>query len=310
MHDHTAIEIQRGCTQGCRFCQAGIIYRPRLEREPEEVLAAARSCAHTGYDELSLVSLSTTDQSRIVRSSRAARGARRHTDDLAALDARHTLGAHREVVATRGKHSITFAPEAGTERLRMTINKNVTDDDLYDGRRERFDQGWTNVKMYFMVGQPTETHEDIEGIVTLAQRVREIGRRHHGGRARVRISTSNFIPKAHTPFQWHRRRGRTCCEQRHQYLRDALKKAGVTVHVGGPRAQPARSGAITRRPSLGGAIQRAWQAGARFDAWHEHYNWPRWERRSRTRGLDPETYGVPRARAAVTCSLGRTSTPA
>ena len=192
VHDRMAIEIQRGCTQGCRFCQAGIIYRPRLERSPEEVLEAAIALQrNTGYDELSLVSLSTTDHSRILP---IVDGLREQFGDKLTI----SLPSMRvdsfsvrvaEAVATRGKHSITFAPEAGTERLRMTINKIVTDDDLYAAAENAFSQGWTNVKMYFMVGQPTETHEDIEGIVTLARKVREIGRRRHGGRARDRKST-------------------------------------------------------------------------------------------------------------------------
>ncbi|MHB8376815.1 MAG: TIGR03960 family B12-binding radical SAM protein [Dehalococcoidia bacterium] len=293
VHDRMAIEIQRGCTQGCRFCQAGMIYRPRLERSPEEVVAAAKELqAQTGYDELSLVSLSTTDHSRIVP---MVDGLRQEFGDgltisLPSMRVDSFSVRVSEAVATRGKHSITFAPEAGTERLRMTINKVVSDDDLYTAVDNAFRNGWTNVKMYFMVGQPTETHEDIEGIVTLAKRVREIGRSYHGGRARVRVSTSNFIPKAHTPFQWASQARAEVLRPRHYYLREALKKAGVAFTWEDPEHSLLEAVLSRGDRRLGKAIHRAWQAGARFDAWHEHYDWPRWERALQESGLDPEFY--------------------
>ncbi len=290
VHDRMAIEIQRGCTQGCRFCQAGIIYRPRLERSPEEVLEAAIALQrNTGYDELSLVSLSTTDHSRIIP---IVDGLREQFGDKLTI----SLPSMRvdsfsvrvaEAVATRGKHSITFAPEAGTERLRMTINKIVTDDNLYEAAENAFSQGWTNVKMYFMVGQPTETHEDIEGIVTLARKVREIGRKRHGGRARVRVSTSNFIPKAHTPFQWAVQEQPDILHQRHMYLRDALKKSGVAFTWEDPEHSVLEAVLSRGDRRLGKAIYNAWEDGARFDAWHEHYNWPRWQRAMAKADLDP-----------------------
>ena len=293
VHDRMAIEIQRGCTQGCRFCQAGIIYRPRLERSPEEVVAAARELrTNTGYDELSLVSLSTTDHSRIVE---IVEGLRRDFGDtltIALPSMRVDSFSVRisELVASRGKHNITFAPEAGTERLRMTINKIVTDDDLFTAVDNAFAQGWTNVKMYFMVGQPTETHEDIEGIVALAKKVREIGRGYHGGRARVRVSTSNFIPKAHTPFQWASQARPEVLRERHLYLRDALKKAGVQFTWEDPEHSLLEAVLSRGDRRLGKAIHRAWQLGSRFDAWHEHYDWPRWLRAFDESGLDPEFY--------------------
>jgi radical SAM family uncharacterized protein len=289
VHDRMAIEIQRGCTQGCRFCQAGMIYRPRLERSPDEVLEAAKALSRTtGYDELSLVSLSTTDHSQIVPIVDKLRGefGGRMTISLPSMRVDSFSVRVAEAVATRGKHSITFAPEAGTERLRMAINKNVMDDDLYTAVDNAFSQGWTNVKMYFMVGQPTETHEDIEGIVALARRVREIGRSYHGGRARVRVSTSNFIPKAHTPFQWASQATADVLHARHMYLRDALKKIGVAFTWEDPEHSLLEAVLSRGDRRLGKAIHRAWEMGARFDAWHEHYNWPRWQTALAEAGLD------------------------
>lgn len=290
VHDRAAIEIQRGCTQGCRFCQAGIIYRPRLERGPDEVLEAAKELVrNTGYDELSLMSLSTTDHSRIMEIVDALRGhfGDRLTLSLPSMRVDSFSVRIAEAVAARGKHSITFAPEAGTERLRMTINKIVTDDDLYTAAENAFAAGWTNVKMYFMCGQPTETHEDIEGIVTLARKVREIGRKRHGGRARVRVSTSNFIPKAHTPFQWAQQARPDVLRERHLYLRDALKKSGVAFTWEDPEHSLLEAVLSRGDRRLGKAIHHAWRDGARFDAWHEHYDWPRWERAMDAAGLDP-----------------------
>lgn len=290
VHDRMAIEIQRGCTQGCRFCQAGMIYRPRLERSPDEVLQAAIELQrNTGYDELSLVSLSSTDHSQIVDmvdKLRAHFGSEL-TMSLPSMRVDSFSVRVAEAVATRGKHSITFAPEAGTERLRMTINKIVTDEDLYAAADNAFKQGWTNVKMYFMVGQPTETHEDIEGIVTLAKRVREIGRGYHGGRAKVRVSTSNFIPKAHTPFQWAQQARPEVLRPRHAYLREHLKKAGVAFTWEDPEHSLLEAVLSRGDRRLGKAIHNAWLAGARFDAWHEHYDWPRWEQAMRDADLDP-----------------------
>ena len=293
VHDRMAIEIQRGCTQGCRFCQAGIIYRPRLERTPEEVVEAARELkAQTGYDELSLVSLSTTDHSQIVPIVEGLR--REFGDDLTISLPSMRVDSFSvrisELVASKSKHNITFAPEAGTERLRMTINKIVTDEDLFAAVDNAFAQGWTSVKMYFMVGQPTETHEDIEGIVALAKRVKEIGRGYHGGRARVRVSTSNFIPKAHTPFQYASQARPDILRSRHLYLRDALKKVGVQFTWEDPEHSLLEAVLSRGDRRLGKAIHRAWQLGARFDAWHEHYDWSRWLQAFEETGVDPEFY--------------------
>jgi radical SAM superfamily enzyme YgiQ (UPF0313 family) len=234
------------------------------------------------------VSLSTTDHSRIVEIVDGLRDEFGDTLTISLPSMRVDSFSVRisQAVATRGKHSITFAPEAGTERLRMTINKIVSDDDLYTAVDNAFSQGWTNVKMYFMVGQPTETHEDIEGIVTLAKRVREIGRSYHGGRARVRVSTSNFIPKAHTPFQWAVQAQPDVLRERHLYLRDALKKVGVQFTWEDPEHSLLEAVLSRGDRRLGGAILRAWRKGARFDAWHEHYDWPRWEAALDEAGLD------------------------
>jgi radical SAM family uncharacterized protein len=293
VHDRAAIEIQRGCTQGCRFCQAGMIYRPRLERAPEEVVETARELlANTGYDELSLVSLSTTDHSRILPMVQALR---RELGDrlklsLPSLRVDSFSVEIADAVPGPGKHSITFAPETGSQRLRDAINKLVTDDDALRAVEAAFAHGWTSIKMYFMVGLPTETLEDVQGIVELARQVKEMGRRHHGGRARVRVSTSNFIPKPHTPFQWARQMAAEELRPRHELLRSQLKRIGVAFSWEDPEQSVLEAVLSCGDRRLGRAIHRAWQLGAKFDAWSDSYDWSRWQQALEESGLSPAFY--------------------
>ncbi|HJP40974.1 MAG TPA: TIGR03960 family B12-binding radical SAM protein, partial [Dehalococcoidia bacterium] len=201
VHDRGAIEIQRGCTQGCRFCQAGMIYRPTRERSVAEVVSAAEELLpNTGYDELSLLSLSATDHSQIVPMVEAL--TTRFPGLKISLPSTRVDSFSVDVAdaVSRGKkHTLTLAPEAGTERLRHAVNKLIDDDQVIGAADAAFSRGWTSIKMYFMVGLPTETLEDVQGIVDLARSVREIGRGYLGPRARVRVSTSNLVPKPHTP---------------------------------------------------------------------------------------------------------------
>ncbi|MYF82010.1 MAG: TIGR03960 family B12-binding radical SAM protein, partial [Chloroflexi bacterium] len=293
VHDRAGIEIQRGCTQGCRFCQAGMIYRPLRERTPEEVVAGARELfRNTGFDDLSLVSLSSTDHSQIkgiVRALRAEFG-----DEIGvSLPSTRVDSFSVDVAllcAPRKKHSMTFAPEAGSQRLRNAVSKVVDEQDLLDAARNAFEQGWTSIKLYFMVGLPTETMADVEGIVDWAAQVKQIGRQIVGNRARVRVSTSNHVPKAHAPFQWARQETPAELEPKHQLLKQMTRRARLDLSWNDPQ-ESILEGVLSRGDRrLAPVIETAWRNGARFDAWSEHFREDLWWDAMAQHGLDPAFY--------------------
>lgn len=295
VHDRAMLEIQRGCTQGCRFCQASTIYRPVRERTVDEIVRAAdEMLLATGHEEISLVSLSSSDHSHIeevVRALAERCAPRGVSISLPSLRADAFSVRLAEMVQTTRKTGLTFAPEAGSQRLRDAINKKVSEEDLLRTAEAAFSTGWNRIKLYFMVGQPTETDEDVEAIVDLVKKVVAVGRRHRGGRAQVSVSVATFVPKPHTPFQWEPLVDDETLRRRLEILRRGLRVKGVEFSWHDPGTTLLEAALSRGDRRVADVIYRAWQLGARFDAWGDAYRPEAWEQAWRECGLSPEFYG-------------------
>jgi radical SAM family uncharacterized protein len=281
VHDRAGIEIQRGCTRGCRFCQAGIIYRPIRERPVAEVLQAIDELiANTGYDEVGLVSLSSSDHSGIAEI--VSQTLERHTADgvgvsLPSLRIDSFAVELARMISGRRKTGFTFAPEAGSQRLRDVINKGVSEQDLLRTAEAAFASGWNRIKLYFMLGLPSETDEDILEIARLCQELARLGRQMRGRRVEIGISVATFVPKPHTPFQWEPLASREVVVRRQRLLREALRSKTFKLSYSDWQSTWLEALLARGDRRLGTVIHDAWRAGARFDAWSEHLRTDIWE---------------------------------
>jgi radical SAM family uncharacterized protein len=295
VHDRLNVEVFRGCTRGCRFCQAGMITRPVRERPEEQVRTMVRDgLRRTGYDEVSLTSLSTADFSGIERvvadtvNEPTACGQVSVSLPSLRVDA-FTVGIAAQVASAR-RTGLTFAPEAGSWRLRQVINKLIREEDLYGAVEAAFSQGWSRVKLYFLTGVPTEQDDDTLGIAELARTCAAIGRE-HTGRASVTASVGGFVPKPHTPFQWFGQNTVAELSRKIGLLRAATAKAtGVQLKWHDPKATLAEGIASRGDRRIGAVVERVWRAGGTFQEWSERFSLALWEDAMAAEGLSIDWY--------------------
>ncbi len=295
VHDRLNVEVFRGCTRGCRFCQAGMITRPVRERPASQVRQLVRDgLARTGYDEVSLTSLSTADYSDIegavgdIINDPQCRGQVSVSLPSLRVDA-FTVGIASEIQKVR-RTGLTFAPEGGTWRMRRVINKLIREEDLFGAVESAFGQGWRRVKLYFLIGLPTETEADVAGIAELAAACARRGRTFTKS-ASVTASVGGFVPKAQTPFQWARQDTVGELHSKVGLLRDALRREkGVQLRWHDPRATLAEGIASRGDRRLGAVIEEVWRAGGTFQEWSEHFDLDRWTAAMDRHGLSVDWY--------------------
>lgn len=296
IHDRVIAEIMRGCTRGCRFCQAGMIYRPIRERE-SEILKEQIDCLlrNTGYEEISLSSLSSGDYGQVGPLVRDLMEQYQGCGVSVSLPSLRldSFGIELAQEIQRGrKTGLTFAPEAGTQRLRNVVNKNVSDQDLKDVVQGAFAAGWSRLKLYFMIGLPTETEEDLMGIVDLAYKVLEWARESRIAKRRpeLTISVAGFVPKPHTPFQWMAQDSMEVLRSKQNFLKERLGHRAI--HFSYPKVEESFLEAVFARGDrrLGSVLERAVDLGCQFDSWSDCFRFELWEQAFRDDGIDPHAY--------------------
>lgn len=298
VHDRAVEEIFRGCIRGCRFCQAGFLYRPIREKSSDTVNKQCRSlCDTTGYDEISLSSLSTSDYTQL---QSLLEGIFSWSEDdkvsvsLPSLRVDNFSDELMEKLQKVRKSGLTFAPEAGTQRLRDAINKNVTEREVIETSRKAFSGGWTNVKLYFMMGLPTETNEDVVGIADLAQKVVDEFYKNpnkpKGKGVNVSISVSCFVPKPFTPFQWEAQDTMEQLKGKQQLLLESVKSRKISVSYHDARTSFLEGVFARGDRRLCDVMERAWRKGCRFDSWDECFSFEKWMEAFEECGVDPYFY--------------------
>ncbi len=294
VHDRAFMELFRGCSRGCRFCQAGIIYRPPRARSQKNILKMSQQLIeNTGYDELSLTSLSTSDYPGISGLLDKINDCFHNSVSLSLPSLRadsFSVGLANKVQEGK-KTGLTFAPEAGSQRLRDVINKQVNEENLMEAARAAFEQGWDKIKLYFMVGLPTETYEDLDGIVDLAYKLIDLYKQVTGKKKlKLNIGTSTFVPKPHTPFQWIGQIDREEVHRRQEYLKRKMKHPAINYNWNDPKPSFLEACLAKGDRCVGKAIYYAYLDGAKFDGWDDQFDFQAWMQSFEQVGIDPQEY--------------------
>ncbi len=298
VHDRILLELFRGCIRGCRFCQAGNVYRPVRERSVDTLMHLAKQLIkNTGYEEISLTSLSSSDYTGLSKLLNLLLDITQKENINISLPSlridNFSLELMKKIQSVR-KSGLTFAPEAGTQRLRDVINKNITEEDITEGVKKAFSGGYSSVKLYFMLGLPTETEEDILGIPVLATKIADeyykLPKEERARGLSVTVSTSNFVPKPHTPFQWEAQDGIDCLIDKQKLLQGAIKQRYVKYNWHDARLSYLEGVFSRGDRRLGAVLIAACKMGCKFDSWRDFFNFERWETAFEKCGIDPSFY--------------------